>query len=150
MEISDLARMTNYTIRDERMFVYEVVIPSPAGEYNPHSLYRRSKILLRVNYSQMSSVMRRIASLGGKILSITPVRFSKAEVTPVAPISQLPWWVEILTTQPPCLYYFGPFDSTEEAIFYQTGYIEDLLAEGSQGISIQVKQCQPEILTQEW
>ena len=41
-----------------------------------------------------------------------------------------PWWVEISTTEPRCLYYFGPFDTQSEAELHQAGYIEDLEQEG--------------------
>ena len=60
-----------------------------------------------------------------------------------------PWWVEILTEFPRCLYYFGPFDSEEEAINHQFGYQDDLEKEGAKGINITIKQCLPKILTQE-
>lgn len=147
MEIFHIASMTSSIIRDERIFLYEVFIPSQPGEYRQRSLYCSRKFYWRVSYSQMSTVMRRIALLGGKIISITPA--SPEETIKVNSVSSLPWWVEILTTQPRCLYYFGPFASSEEAQSHQMGFVEDLQAESSQGISVQVKQCQPNILTQE-
>ena len=36
------------------------------------------------------------------------------------------WWLEIITKEPYCIYYFGPFDSLKEAQLEQGGYIEDL------------------------
>lgn len=60
---------------------------------------------------------------------------------------RLPWWVAIQTTIPRCTYYFGPFDSAEEARLNQAGYVEDLREEGAQGISIKIEQCEPEVLT---
>lgn len=57
------------------------------------------------------------------------------------------WWVEIVTTFPNCTYYFGPFASLQEADFAQIGYFEDLKQEGAKGISLQIKQCKPKILT---
>ncbi|MCZ8189298.1 MAG: DUF1816 domain-containing protein, partial [Microcystis sp. LE19-338.1B] len=51
--------------------------------------------------------------------------------------------------QPKCLYYFGPFESFSEALSYQSGYIEDLQSESALGINSEIKQCQPEVLTQE-
>lgn len=57
------------------------------------------------------------------------------------------WWVEVITTQPKCTYYFGPFVSSEEAKRAESGYVEDLEQEGSQGIATQVKWCQPKELT---
>jgi hypothetical protein len=55
--------------------------------------------------------------------------------------------VTIKTANPTCLYYFGPFDTDAEAATYQDGYKEDLVGEGAQIISIQLEQCQPQILT---
>ncbi|MEC4816570.1 MAG: DUF1816 domain-containing protein [Scytonema sp. PMC 1069.18] len=60
---------------------------------------------------------------------------------------ELAWWIEIVTAYPRCIYYFGPFASTEEAERLQAGYIEDLEQEGSQVIMIQIKWCQPQELT---
>ena len=61
--------------------------------------------------------------------------------------SQLPWWLEIQTTKPSCIYYFGPFASPKEARLYQAGYVEDLVQEQAEGIAIKLKQCQPQELT---
>jgi len=36
----------------------------------------------------------------------------------------------ILIARPCCTYYFGPFESVEEAVLAQPGYIEDLVNEG--------------------
>ncbi|MEM6252243.1 MAG: DUF1816 domain-containing protein [Cyanobacteria bacterium P01_D01_bin.156] len=52
-----------------------------------------------------------------------------------------PWWVEISTAQPRCLYYFGPFNTEVEASQYQAGYIEDLEQEGAQQIDVSIKSC---------
>jgi hypothetical protein len=57
------------------------------------------------------------------------------------------WWVEVLTTQPKCTYYFGPFANVEEANLASVGYVEDLEGESAQGIQTQVKRCQPRQLT---
>ena len=61
--------------------------------------------------------------------------------------TQLPWWIEIRTKMPPCIYYFGPFDSLKEARLSQHGYIEDLVTEKAQGITVELKKCQPQMLT---
>ncbi len=53
----------------------------------------------------------------------------------------------IQTTKPLCTYYFGPFDSAEEAKLNQAGYIEDLMEENAEGITVEIQQCQPEVLT---
>jgi hypothetical protein len=60
---------------------------------------------------------------------------------------RLPWWVEIKTTMPACTYYFGPFNSIQEAHSSQYGYIEDLMEEKAHGITAAIKQIEPQILT---
>lgn len=57
------------------------------------------------------------------------------------------WWAEIITTSPRCIYYFGPFQTYDEATAAYPGYIEDLNGEGAQGIVVVVKRCQPDVLT---
>jgi hypothetical protein len=59
----------------------------------------------------------------------------------------LAWWVEIVTTEPRCTYYFGPFVLASEAHTAKEGYIADLQQEGVQGIQVNVKRCQPTELT---
>lgn len=58
-----------------------------------------------------------------------------------------PWWIEISTTIPCCTYYFGPFDDLKEAEINQPGYVEDLIEEKAQGIKVETKRCQPQLLT---
>ena len=58
-----------------------------------------------------------------------------------------PYWVEITTDRPHCLYYFGDFDSYSEAEQMQNGYVEDLLAEQAEGIEVAIKRCSPTNLT---
>lgn len=60
---------------------------------------------------------------------------------------ELGWWIEMTTSSPQCIYYFGPFDYESEARIAQAGYVEDLEQEGAQGIGTQIKHCQPEHLT---
>jgi len=50
-----------------------------------------------------------------------------------------PWWVRITTTEPECIYYFGPFDSEKEANQARPGYVEDLQNEGAQKIETSLK-----------
>lgn len=57
------------------------------------------------------------------------------------------WWVEIVTQNPRCTYYFGPFLSSKEAHVAKAGYIEDLEQEGAQGIAVAVQRCKPINLT---
>lgn len=59
----------------------------------------------------------------------------------------LAYWVEIVTKEPKCTYYFGPFLSQQEAQTAQGGYIEDLKNETAQGISVTIKRCKPSKLT---
>lgn len=59
------------------------------------------------------------------------------------------WWIEILTTNPRCTYYFGPFLSAKEAEAQKEGYIEDLEGEGAQGIKFEILRCKPRELTVE-
>lgn len=62
------------------------------------------------------------------------------------------WWVEIKTSQPSCTYYFGPFDTEDEAHAMKGGYIEDLELEGAQNICSTVQRCNdPDQLTiEDW
>jgi Domain of unknown function (DUF1816) len=59
----------------------------------------------------------------------------------------LAWWVEIMTHNPRCTYYFGPFLSSSDATLASKGYIEDLELEGATGIVVSVKRCKPNALT---
>lgn len=137
--------ITNENKRD-RVFLYEVLI-QPAQTPSGASWQRRSaKISLKVPYNKMSQEMQRINRAGGKICRITPLsELEKNNILPTSP----PWWVEISTQNPSCLYYFGPFDSLLEAKSYESGYVEDLQSENAQDIRVIIKQCQPQVLTQE-
>ncbi|MBV8883466.1 MAG: DUF1816 domain-containing protein [Chroococcidiopsidaceae cyanobacterium CP_BM_RX_35] len=57
------------------------------------------------------------------------------------------WWVEIVTQNPRCTYYFGPFASAKEANIAKPGYLEDLEQEGATEITVTVKRCKPDNLT---
>ena len=59
----------------------------------------------------------------------------------------LAWWVEVVTQNPRCTYYFGPFLSSTDAKVAIKGYVEDLEMEGAQGIAVNVKRCKPNSLT---
>lgn len=59
----------------------------------------------------------------------------------------LAFWVEIVTENPRCTYYFGPFFNEKEAYAAKDGYVEDLENEGAQGIIVSVKRCKPSDLT---
>lgn len=62
----------------------------------------------------------------------------------------LAWWIEIKTTSPTCIYFFGPFLTHQEAQFALPGYIEDLETEQPQKINATVNRCQPSQLTVCW
>ena len=57
------------------------------------------------------------------------------------------WWVEIITTEPHCIYYFGPFQNSKEAETAYPGYVLDLESEAAQGIKVNIKRCKPDVLT---
>lgn len=57
------------------------------------------------------------------------------------------WWIEMITSYPQCVYYFGPFVTYQEAETMRPGYVSDLLEEGVSTIQVIVNQCQPTQLT---
>ena len=59
----------------------------------------------------------------------------------------LAWWVEVKTSTPRCIYYFGPFLSAKDAEAAKAGYVEDIETEGAQGISVSIQRCKPIDLT---
>ncbi len=59
----------------------------------------------------------------------------------------LAFWVEIMTENPHCTYYFGPFLTLEDAETSKFGYLEDIETEGAQGIKVMIKRCKPGELT---
>jgi hypothetical protein len=100
---------------------------------------------MKVSLDRMSETNRQISLLGGKIINILPLKSENYE-----PQTELAWWVEIATYQPRCIYFFGPFDTENEAQAAQSAYIEDLHSEGASGISVKIKYCQPISLTIEY
>jgi hypothetical protein len=123
--------LKNYS--EERVFIYEVFLPFVKG----------GRVWFKVPFDRMGQQTRQIYIRGGKIISILPLTTSTSNDPP----SNLAWWVEIITSQPRCFYFFGPFSSAEEAKSHQNGYIEDLLSEGAIAVDISVKYCQPRSLT---
>ena len=72
----------------------------------------------------------------------------KELVTTLLGIVGLAYWLEIKTEKPNCIYYFGPFNSREEAISAQGGYLEDLANEGAENIQVTLsRRSTPEELT---
>ncbi|MFM7579269.1 MAG: DUF1816 domain-containing protein, partial [Microcystaceae cyanobacterium] len=57
------------------------------------------------------------------------------------------WWVKVSTQNPQYIYYFGPFDSREEADAEHEQYLQDLAAEGATGIDWAIEQGSPRQLT---
>lgn len=58
-----------------------------------------------------------------------------------------PWWIEVKTRSPNCIYYFGPFDSAIEARALQSSYVKDLLDEGAKDIRLVIEKAGPKQLT---
>jgi Domain of unknown function (DUF1816) len=52
-------------------------------------------------------------------------------------VYELGWWIEILTAQPLCLYYFGAFTSHQEVQQLESATI----------LSVNIRFCQPSQLT---
>jgi Domain of unknown function (DUF1816) len=57
------------------------------------------------------------------------------------------WWIEVITNQPRCIYYFGPFSSSYDAQASSNGYLEDLEQEKAQIINVDIKRGKPKQLT---
>lgn len=60
---------------------------------------------------------------------------------------RLAWWLEVVTNNPYCTYYFGLFITESAAKVCQFGYIEDIAQEGAEISSVEVKRFQPKVLT---
>lgn len=58
-----------------------------------------------------------------------------------------PWWIEVKTDRPACIYYFGPYGDKQEAVVNQQGFVEDLRSENAIGIGTTITRAQPEQLT---
>ena len=131
---------------DGLQFILEIVVP-PTLSPLPGLQQTRSCYSLKVPLTRLSNEIQRVHRYGGQIVRVTP----STPLNPLlSPRSSLPWWIEICTDYPRCLYYFGPFESLAEAQEHQAGFTEDLHQEGAESLVVQIKQCQPPILTQEW
>ncbi|MDB9526917.1 DUF1816 domain-containing protein [Oscillatoria sp. CS-180] len=60
---------------------------------------------------------------------------------------QKAWWIRIITQEPNCTYYFGPFDGRSIATEQQSGFIEDLELEGAKVVTVNILFCYPSTLT---
>jgi hypothetical protein len=47
---------------------------------------------------------------------------------------ELGWWIEVFTAHPACMYYFGVFENVTTAEEAMTGFVDDLISEGSKGM----------------
>ncbi|MEB3175677.1 MAG: DUF1816 domain-containing protein [Cyanobacteriota bacterium] len=103
----------------------------------------RNRYFLKVAYPQLSQTLQRLSQNGDRVIQVTP----SSVLQPPATVA---WWIEIYTDYPTCLYYFGPFESEAEAQSAEQGFIDDLREEGAEQVAAQIKQCRPQILTQEW
>jgi hypothetical protein len=81
----------------------------------------------------------------GQIMKV--LEAAEVVVVPGLEHVEFSWWVEIVTDAPRCIYYFGPFSHAQTAKTHIGGYMEDLLQEGAEICSIEIKQCQPGELT---
>lgn len=57
------------------------------------------------------------------------------------------WWIRIVANNPAYVYYFGYFESYEEAEWCRRGYIQDLKQEGSEILFFDITKYQPKELT---
>ncbi|MGK7946088.1 MAG: DUF1816 domain-containing protein [Microcystaceae cyanobacterium] len=146
MDQANQSNPDTYPNNNGRSFLYEVVFSSSSQAKSSQRSNRQAKKIFKVPYERMAQEMKRIARLGGTIVNITPVIDLEQDQGKTV---DLPWWLEISTTTPRCIYYFGPFDSQAEAQAEQGGYIEDLEAEGATEIKVTIKQTQPTTFTEE-
>ena len=58
-----------------------------------------------------------------------------------------PYWVKIITKNPRFIYYFGPCNNYAEAHTMHYGFVEDLVAEQANVVSIKIKRYLPKKLT---
>ena len=124
--------------------LYNIIVEFAITDNGKHP---HPKICFKVVYTRLYLEIQRLTATGHEICTIIP---TEDQETPVSPDQILPWWIEITTQDPPCVYYFGAFDSIGEAHLYERGYLEDLILEQAQGITVYLKQCQPEVLTEEF
>ncbi|PMB17234.1 DUF1816 domain-containing protein [Fischerella thermalis] len=76
-----------------------------------------------------------------------PDSFIQEKILDFLEIIGLAWWIEVVTKNPTCTYYFGPFISANKAQIEKNGYVEDLIEEGAIIFHIEIKRCRPQNLT---
>lgn len=60
---------------------------------------------------------------------------------------QLGWWIEVFTSRPLGIYYFGSFENRLEAEWAKLGCIVNLEIQGRKVLDANIKQCQPRELS---
>lgn len=111
--------------------------------------------LTNLGKSLFTNSLRKGKSLISSLLNYISNKISKLSIENIqqginiSSIKQYryPWWVEVKTISPACVYYFGPFETIKQARLNQGGYIEDLVEEKAFGITVELKQCLPDNLT---
>jgi len=104
------------------------------------------RALSRLTYTeQMAKMGKPTGALSSGQIGLEPTEVRRQVVA--APVSSMKWWVEIFTAQPFCLYYFGDFQTFQQARILKQGFKQDLLDEGSTIISLAIKYCSPQQLT---
>jgi hypothetical protein len=99
-----------------------------------------------------STYTQQIANIGSPIGTLASGRMGleipeeKQQII-AEPVSSMKWWIEIFTAQPFCLYYFGDFQTFQQARILKQGFKQDLLDEGATIISLSIKYCAPQQLT---
>lgn len=62
-------------------------------------------------------------------------------------LPSLGWWLQVDARNPICIYFFGPFNSQEEAERSRDGFLADLRQEGAYILYSEAKFCHPRQLT---
>ncbi|WP_055074061.1 DUF1816 domain-containing protein [Pseudanabaena sp. 'Roaring Creek'] len=57
------------------------------------------------------------------------------------------WWIKLFTAKPFYLYYFGAFQTFQEARILKQGFKQDLLDEGASIVCLTIKYCSPNQVT---
>ena len=105
--------------------------------------------------SLFSNSLSKDKSFISSLLKYIPLEISKLSIGNInqgikflaIALRKKPWWVEVKTVSPQCVYYFGPFETARQAMLNRDGYIEDLVEEKVCGITVVLKQGLPSNLT---
>lgn len=105
-----------------------------AIEPNPYSFHTFNRMQIVESKSSYGRIMNLSEMLKESLISVLDQL-------------RLALWIEIVTEQPGCTYYFGPFARAKSAQKAVSGYIEDLKEESAQVIAVTFKRVQPRELT---